>query len=42
MINRKIAQILNPKASQGFLGQGHTAIRLLAVTVLTKLILLYY
>lgn len=26
MINRKIAQILNPKASQGFLGQGHTAI----------------
>ncbi|MEJ7828296.1 MAG: pirin-like C-terminal cupin domain-containing protein [Segetibacter sp.] len=26
MITRKIASILNPKASQGFLGQGHTAI----------------
>lgn len=26
MINRKIARILNPKASQGFLGEGHNAI----------------
>ncbi len=26
MINRKVARVLNPKASQGFLGEGHTAI----------------
>lgn len=26
MINRKIARILNPRGSQGFLGEGHTAI----------------
>src|SRR5215218_5831609 len=26
MINRKIVRVLSPKASQGFLGKGHTAI----------------